>query len=329
MARRSQAATDFPKQVNEIKTLLDTFLDRIEHDDIRQQVRSLIPAFHALRDLGSGLIKGEGIKAGRDRILAYLRKYPRTVIDGDELMVVAGIGEWARRTRELRVEFGWAIYTGATFRDQIEETPEVIEELQKVIGQDPRKLLPTDYVLMKDEQDREAALRWNQLKKIRNKSGGVKAKVLEYLRLNVGHVVTGEELRYLAKDRKEWARRARELRTEDGWPVLTRMQGRPDLGVGEYLLEEDRQAPEHDRQISDDVRVKVLERDNFSCVFCGWKHEDLNRNDPRKFLELHHVYDHAKGGQNTVENLVTLCNVHHDQVHRAKLEWSGEKWLEK
>jgi len=141
MARRSRAATDFPKQVSDIKKLLDTFLDRIEHDDLRQQVRSLIPAIHTLRDLGSGLVVGDGIKAARDRILAYLRKYPRTVIDGDELMVVAGIGEWARRTRELRVEFGWTIYTGATLRDVIEEAPETVAELQNVLGIDPHTLL--------------------------------------------------------------------------------------------------------------------------------------------------------------------------------------------
>jgi len=181
---------------------------------------------------------------------------------------------------------------------------------------------------MKEEQDREAALRWNQLNGIRKKSGGVKLKILEYLRENIGRVVTGEELRYLARDKKEWARRIRELRTEDGWPVFTRMQGRPDLFVGEYLLEEDRQAKKHDRKISDDVRVKVLERDQFQCVCCGWKREDLSRDDPRKFLELHHVDDHVKGGSNTVENLVTLCNVHHDQVHRGTLEWNETAWVE-
>ena len=106
------------------------------------------------------------------------------------------------------------------------------------------------------------------------------------------------------------------MRTEDEWPVFTRMQGRSDLDVGEYLLEEDRQAEEHDRKIPDEVRVKVLERDSFCCTTCGWRREDLSRDDPRKFLELHHLTNHAKGGENSFENLVTLCNVHHDQVHK-------------
>jgi len=329
MARRSKAASDFPEQVSEIKQLLDTFLDRIEHDDLREQVLSLVPAFHALRDLGSGLIAEESIASARDRILAYFQRYPRILLDGDELLVVSGIGEWARRVRELRVEYGWAIYTGATLSDTVEENPEILEELRHVLGFDPMLIKPNQYILMKERQDREAALRWNQLNTIRKKPGGVKAKLLEYLRLNAGCVVTGEELRYLAKEKKEWARRTRELRTEDGWPIFTRMQGRSDLDLGEYLLEEDRQAKEHDRRIPDDVRVKVLGRDGFGCTFCGWKREHLSRDDPRKLLELHHLTEHVQGGENSLDNLTTLCNVHHDQVHRGDLKWEDDRWVEK
>ncbi|MEM6898562.1 MAG: HNH endonuclease signature motif containing protein [Pseudomonadota bacterium] len=328
MARRSQAARDFPKQVDEIKSLLDTFLQRIQSDDLRQQVVSLIPAVHALRDLGSGLILGDDAKSARDRILAYLRRYPRTVIDGDELAVVSGIGEWARRTRELRVEYGWSIYTGATLNDFALDEPEILRHLQGELGTNLTNLKTNQYVLMREEQDREAALRWNELNSIRKKPLSVKAKLLEYLRLNAGRVVTGEELRYLAGDAKEWARRTLELRTEDGWPVYTMMQGRPDLAVGEYILEEDRQAEEHDRRIPDSVRIKVLERDGFRCTLCGWKRDDLDPADPRKFLELHHLLEHAKGGENVVDNLITLCNVHHDDVHAGRLSMRGGTWVE-
>jgi hypothetical protein len=38
--------------------------------------------------------------------------------------------------------------------------------------------------------------------------------------------------------------------------------------------------------------------------------------DPRKMLELHQRRHHKDKGENTVENLVTLCNVHHDDRHR-------------
>ena len=326
MARRSRAATDPHSQVSELKSLLENFLDRIDEGDLRKQVLSLVPAVYCLRDLGSGLIPAEGREAARDRILTYLRKYPRTLIEGDELMVVSGIGEWARRVRELRVQFGWMIYTGVTIKEFAAEQPELITTLQGELGIDPATIKPSHYILLRDQPDREAAFRWNLLNSIRKKDTGVKAKILEFLRANVGNIVTGEELRYLAKSNKEWARRSRELRTEDGWPVVTRMQGRDDLAVGEYLLEEDKQAEEHDRCIKDDVRVQVLERDGFACTYCRWTRDQRDRDDPRKFLELHHIVDHVKGGTNDVRNLITLCNVHHDAVHRGQLIWKEDGW---
>lgn len=131
--------------------------------------------------------------------------------------------------------------------------------------------------------------------------------------------MTGEELRYLANDSKEWARRTRELRTEDGWPIATKNSGRPELEVGAYLLEEDRQAEVHDRKIPDPVRVAVLERDHHACRHCHWSHARKIANDPRTFLELHHIEHHADGGENTLDNLITLCNVCHDEVHRRRI----------
>lgn len=70
------------------------------------------------------------------------------------------------------------------------------------------------------------------------------------------------------------------------------MQGRPDLPVGSYVLDEDKQAPEHHRRILDDVRIAVLERDEFACRVCGWSLAQLRPEDPRKFLELHQVEHH-------------------------------------
>lgn len=316
---RRVPAHDPLKTVEQIKGLLDNFLDRLGDDDLREQVRSLVPAFQSLRDLGKGLIPPELASSARERILVYLQRYPLQVIEGDELLVVAGIGEWARRLRELRVQFGWSICSGVTFKEMAEDEPEIVDELAAALGADPRTLKPDQYVLVSAEQDREAAHRWNLLNSIRKKRLAVKARLLEYMRANVGSAVSIEELRYLAGDRSEWARRMRELRTEDGWPIFTRMQGRSDLPVGTYVLDEDKQAPEHDRRIPDDVRVEVLMRDGFACRVCGWTRAQLDPADPRKFLELHHLKAHADKGENSAENLITLCNVHHDQVHAGRL----------
>ena len=314
MARRSQP-NDAPEELRQsLIELLTNFSEELKKDDLRPKVVALVPAFHTLRDLGSSLIPKSEAPSARDRIISYLRQYPQTVIDGDELMVVSGISEWARRVRELRVQFGWWIYSGVTF-NQMAQDPDDVASFE-AIGIDPSKIKPDQYVLMRVEQDRDAALRWNVINEIRRKKIAVKDKIIEYLRENVGVQVTGEELSYLAGGAKEWARRVRELRTEDGWPIVTKNTGRSDLPVGVYVLEEDRQAYEHDRKIPDPVRVAVLERDHFKCVNCGWDRTMLSREDPRKMLELHHKQQHKDGGENTVDNLIALCNVCHDDIHR-------------
>ena len=318
MPRRSQPHVE-PQALREsLIDLLSEFSNQPEHTDLRARVIALIPAFHKLRDLGCSLI-GDASASARDRVIAYLRRYPLTVIKGDELMVVSGIAEWARRVRELRVQFGWSIFSGVTFRQMAEDELEA-KALESALGIAPSQIKPEQYVLMREECDTSAAHRWNVLNEVRRMKGSVQVKILEYLRRNVGQQVTGEELRYLARDRKEWARRVRELRTEQGWPIITRNSGRSDLAVGVYVLEEDRQAYEHDRTIPDPVRIEVLTRDGFRCVRCQWDRSMLRPEDPRRMLELHHVRHHRDRGENSPENLITLCNVHHDAEHRQSKE---------
>ena len=177
-------------------------------------------------------------------------------------------------------------------------------------------LKPEEHILLSAEQDRHAAHRWRVANDIRKKRMSVRDRILEFLRKNVGRPVTGEELRYVSGDKTEWARRVRELRTELGWPIATRTNGRPDLPIGVYMLEQDRQSPPHDRQIPDPIRRAVLVRDKYTCTTCGWTHRIWNPSDPRH-LEIHHIRSHVKGGESTEQNLVTLCTVCHDQVHRG------------
>ncbi|MCS3429873.1 HNH endonuclease [Klebsiella sp. BIGb0407] len=312
MARRSKQ--NIPEQLrNELLAFIVDFEYKLVEGSLRDQVKALIPANHILRDLGSSLVVGDSCHSARDRILSYLVAYPRQIIHGDELMIVAGISEYARRIRELRVEFGWAVLSGKLLKEMIEQQEVTLEEL----GADSIDDLKTDvYTLINTSQDKESAHRWNEANDLRKSKLSVKDKILLHLRKNVGRAVSGEELRYLANDSKEWARRTRELRTEEGWPVATKNSGRPELPVGSYLLEEDRQADIHDRKIPDPVRVKVLERDKHSCRMCGWNHGLKKANDPRTLLELHHIHHHVRGGENSVDNLITLCNVCHDEVHR-------------
>lgn len=310
MVRRSRH--DDPEAIRlQLLELLYGFGHELSGDDLRSKVRALIPSFHLLRDLGSSLIPQQDADSARDRILFYFKKYPLVVIEGDELMVVSGIGEWARRVRELRVQYGWSIVSGVAAKEMNENEEFPVE------GINAAEMRPDDYMLVDAAQDREAAFRWTVANEIRKKRLGVRDKILEFLRSNVGKPVTGEELRYVAKDRTEWARRVRELRTEQGWPVVTKVSGRPDLAIGTYLLEQDRQSPPHDRFIPDPVRRSVLVRDAYSCRQCSWNHEKWNPADPRH-LELHHVEHHVRGGSNEMENLITICNICHDQIHSRK-----------
>lgn len=294
-----------------LQNLLVNFEQELKSDSLRNKVLSLVPCFHQLRELGKSLISREIARSARDRILHYFKKYPAVIIRGDELLVVSGIQEYARRVRELKVQFGWSIVSGLTVNQMSDENEFPLPDIGvNTMG-------PSDYILLSTEQDRDAAHRWHLANEIRREDIAVRDKILKFLRKNVGQKVTGEELKYLAKDRSEWARRVRELRTEYGWPVVTQNTGRPDLDVGVYLLEADRQSPKHDRHIPDPVKRNVLRRDNYKCTICNWSHDLWNRSDPRH-LELHHQKPHAEKGENTEDNLVTLCTVCHDDVHRRK-----------
>ena len=310
--------------LNQFVSLLRNFEAELAIDDLRRKVQALVPVHELLSAVGKSLIPADIASSASDRLLHYFLKYPHTVLPREELTIVAGIDEWARRIRELRVEMGWAILSGSAAKQIAEAEEFPVEDINV------SQMHADDYILIRVEQDRDASHRWNMAKQIRNKESGVREKIIEYLRQNVGREVSGEELRYVAKDKTEWARRVRELRTEQGWPVVTKNSGRPDLAIGIYVLEMDRQSPVHDRKILDPIRRRVLTRDKHTCQKCHWNHDTWNRSDPRH-LELHHIHPHAQGGENSAENLISLCIVCHDEWH-ASHENSGPNefyhWLQ-
>ena len=57
------------------------------------------------------------------------------------------------------------------------------------------------------------------------------------------------------------------------------------------------------RKISDKLRYQVLKRDNFKCCACGAS----PAKDPSVELHIDHIIPYSKGGENTIDNLQTLC----------------------
>jgi len=312
MPRRSKPSGDPTQKLADLQSLIRDFDKHLASRNLRQRVQAFVPIVYQTRDLGCSLLGRPDVKSARSRILAYLQTFPNVIIGGGELLVVAGIDDWARRVRELRVEHGWKILSGIAAK-RMESEEEVPAD-----NRDASKMKVDDYILVDPVQDRDAVFRWKLANEIRNRDTSVQSRILEYLRKNVGKPVLGDELIYVAKGHTEWARRTRELRTEQGWSIVTKANGRPDLPVGVYVLESDRRAPEHDRKIPDPVRRRVLVRDNYQCQNCGWSHAQENPSD-RRHLEAHHLTHHVNKGSNTEENLVTLCNVCHDEVHAGKL----------
>ena len=138
--------------------------------------------------------------------------------------------------------------------------------------------------------------------------------------MNTPKVVKTEDLAYVSNDKRQYARRVRELRTEQGYPIATRFTGRPDLNMGEYVMESaERVAVPHDRHIPFDVQKAVYDRDRNTCLLCGWTRERWRREDPR-ILELHHLERHATGGPNSPDNLMVICSRCHDEVHAGRLD---------
>ena len=229
--------------------------------------------------------------SAKSRILSYLLDHVGEWVDGDELRLVAAIGEWARRVRELRVEQGWPIEEqGGRYR------------------------------LTAEEPDPGVADAWRVLHRIRRRDGNARERVRALFEAKVGEIVSRDALDYVARI-KEGSRRVRELRDEEGWPIESHIDD-PALRPGQYRLvsadEADRRDPRQ-RLYPEGVRAVVFKRDNYTCQMCGRDREAADRaGDRRFFLEIHHraaVADHLemlpRSELNNPENLVTLCHADH------------------
>jgi hypothetical protein len=294
--------------IADLDSKLAAFNVQYSHLPLRKKVLLLVEILQVTRKLNIGTLKDFGIDSSnaKERIRLYLIQFVGVPLDAIELEVVGSISNYGRRIRELRVQEGYQIISGPK------------EDQDSGIS-----LRRNQYVLVRPEPDHTAARRWQIANGIRREPGGGDARMLKYLRENVGQIVSTEELAYVAKI-KDYARRVRELRTEAGFAISTCFTGRPDLKPGEYVLSsKERIAEPHDRHINIEVQREVFARDQNRCKNCNWSHAQWTNEDPR-FLELHHRQHHSNRGANTADNLLVLCNRCHDEVHAKRLNLREE-----
>jgi len=139
---------------------------------------------------------------------------------------------------------------------------------------------------------------------------GARARLREHFLNNIGRVMGSNELRKVSGGISEWARRVRELRTEEGYLILTH-NDRSDLKPGEYLLETGHQQPAFERSISKEARAFILDRNGFTCQMCGAVAGEPHPNDPTRKTRLHigHIIDKSMGGTDNYSNLRAICSV--------------------
>jgi len=153
------------------------------------------------------------------------------------------------------------------------------------------------------------------------KKQGARAKLREHFLANVGRIMGSDELRAVSGGISEWARRVRELRTEEGYQVLTH-NDRSELKPGQYLLENPKPQPAFERGISKETRAYVLDRNGFTCQMCGAVAGEPHPYDLTRKTRLHigHIVDKSQGGDDDPSNLRALCSVCNEGASNLTLE---------
>ena len=158
------------------------------------------------------------------------------------------------------------------------------------------------------------------MEKEKKQKGGAKGKLRAHFLANIGRIMDSDELRSVADNQSEWARRVRELRTEEGYLILTH-NDRSELKPGQYLLETAKPQPAFERAISKETRAYVLDRNGFTCQMCGAVAGESHPYDTTRKTRLHlgHVIDKSMGGTDDPSNLRAICSVCNEGASNATL----------
>ena len=158
-----------------------------------------------------------------------------------------------------------------------------------------------------------------------------KSRIREFLLANIGNVVTSIQVRDAAGTSvSEWARRVRELRDDEHWPILTH-HDTADLKPGQYLLKEappETSSLKFSRPISAKLRAEVLDRNGFTCQMCGLTPGETDPATGRKVrLHIGHIKDKSLGGRDELTNLRALCSTCNQGAKNITTEKPTGLWL--
>lgn len=159
------------------------------------------------------------------------------------------------------------------------------------------------------------------------KRPSVKERLKQFFLEHMGEVVNARQLRDVATPSTEWARRIRELRTEEGWPIQTQNDA-ADLKPGEYRLDGDPPAPgtyTFTPRVSQSQRARILDRNGYTCQACGVTVGDIDPDGRPVRLHVDHHEAHSLGGSIADTNLRVLCSA----CNQGAKNFTGQppKWV--
>ena len=124
-----------------------------------------------------------------------------------------------------------------------------------------------------------------------------------------GEILTSAQLGVIAGVRTEWARRVRELRSEERWPIESNNDN-ADLKPGQYRLTGDPPMPGDyviGRRVSQTQRYRILQRNGYTCQACGAGVGDFTDDERPVKLVIDHIQAYSHGGRESDANLRVLC----------------------
>jgi biotin operon repressor/uncharacterized coiled-coil protein SlyX len=240
------------------------------------------------RAYGGQRVRNPRGHGARTNILDYLLDHLGEWVYGEELAAVSGIGEWARRVRELRVESGY----------EIEEN----QGRYRLTSRDP------------NEARRD---RWIAVTELRDAGGTAEQRVRLLLERLATQPVGVDELDRVARS-KQGARIARDLRHNEAWPIECDADS-PTLRSGEYRLASALgvfRLPGGQSLFHEDLRRQVFKRDGHRCWTCGGSEQDVQHDSGNPFYLLIRHLDASPAALSSMSTsalmdssrLATSCN---------------------